>query len=268
MSGLTYSRTSGTLILPGTWEAVQAFHGQDSVIPVEDRLSWDEATTEQRHLFTQLATQQRLRPPRFLRFNLASTAGTSLSAYPGAGPRSLGRRSDGFLSQASEKDACERLGLLPARLAQELGKFSGPVALKLLPEGQKIYRTVGLIALNAAYGAVTNKLLGEYWEPHPPSVHPSIEAWRAATAVKAEWNGDYGYLEVTLPVPVWALVGATGMQVVDADRDLALPGGGEQIFIPELPKAAPAVAERVASTALVDLLLETRFAGDGQEGTE
>ncbi len=258
MSGTTYSRTGGTSLLPGTWEAVLKFHGPGSVIPVEDRLSWDDATPEQQRLFMQMATQDRMRPPDFLRFNLAQTAGPNLPEYPGAVSSEQGRPADGRLIGSIEQ-ACTRLVIDAERMREELAKFSGPVVLTELPAGHTLYRTVGLTASGAAYGSVTNKLLGDYWEPDPPSTHASIEAWRSATAVKAEWNGDFGYIKVTLSSPVYALAGTAGMQVVDAARNLVLPGGGSQIFIPNLAASAPELVSKIQSLPLRDVLCETKF---------
>lgn len=260
MSGLSYSRTSGTLILPDTWAAVQArYPGQ--VIAPHERLSWDEASDVERKLMLQHAMTQKLEPPPFLRFDLADAAGPALAHYPGATPSAQGHKAGGKLWNELPEVAANRLGITRDRLDNELKKFSGPVTLAELAAGTKIYRTVGLTAKSARYGSVTNKLLGDYWEDAPPDTHSSIEAWRAATAVKAEWNGDYGYLEITLPNAVLALTGMTGMQAVDTVRDLVLPGGGVQIFIPDLAAAAPKLAAEIAAKDLVDLIQETRFQG-------
>ncbi len=195
--GTTYSRTSGAGILPGTWQAVLARYPGQRLTP-QERLSWDAATDSDRAEFLRLAALPLTRPPAFLRFDLAANPYAPWQ-YPAAVPATQGMPSDGHLRGGqSPAEAATLLGISEDRLAMELAKFHGPVdVIKLLP-GQKLYRTVVLTAKTTRYGSVTNRILGDYWESNSPNIHPSLDAWRRATAVLAEWNGDYGYLEVTL----------------------------------------------------------------------
>lgn len=257
MSGATYSRTSGSAVLPGTWKAVLARHPR-YVAASHERLSWDAASDDQRAEFTRLASSPLTTPPEFLRFNLAPGPYPP-GSYPGAVPETEGAAADGYLEGMSFDVATQRLGIDKARLEKELSNFSGPVRVIKLPRGAKIYRTVGLTADSVSYGSVTNKILGGYWEPTCPSRYDSLEQWRQAMAVLAEWNGDYGYLEVELDGELTVLSGTVGRQIVDVVRKEVLPGGGDQYFIPDVARQLPDLEDWVQRTPLNQLLQPTRF---------
>lgn len=260
-AGLTYSRTSGADILPLTWEAVRNRHPHQCLEPHE-RTSWDASTPAQRENFVALANQKLTVPPEFLRFDLAKNP-YAAGKYPAAVQSSYGHRANGHLAPGQSIDtAAYQLGISHKQLVEELAKFSGQVSVIKLLAPMKLYRTVGLTASSVAYGAVTNQILGSYWEPVCPSDYPSVQAWRQATAVLAEWNGDFGYIEVVLDREITVLSGTVGMQFVDCAHDLVLPGGGHQYFVPNMAAQLPELAQRIASEPLASLLMPTRFGGD------
>lgn len=261
-SGTTYSRTSGTAILPRTWKAVQAKH-PTQLLESHERTSWDAVSEAERKQFIALALQKLTEPPDFLAFDLAKNP-YAAGQYPAAVPAAQGFPANGYLAPGqSLKSAASQLGISEDQVRKELSKFSGPVSVvKLLPP-TKIYRTVGLTANSVSYGSVTNQILGSYWEPVCPSDYPTIDAWRQATAVLAEWNGDYGYVEVILDRELTVLSGTTGMQWVDSANNLVLPGGGQQYFVPNMASQLPELAQRVAAEPLTSLIQPTRF-GSGK----
>ncbi|MHB1702528.1 MAG: hypothetical protein ACYCSN_20835, partial [Acidobacteriaceae bacterium] len=135
---------------------------------------------------------------------------------------------------------------------------SGEVHLIEVKPGITIYRSVGLTAQYATLqGAVTNVLLGSYWDPKCPNTYASEAEWRSHTAVLAEWNGDYGYLEVTLARPIKALAGTVGMQKLPRQGSAVLPGGGHQIFISHLDDADLVVP--IGGRPLVEIIQPTQF---------
>lgn len=263
MLGTTYSRTSGHAILPGTWDYIRSrgdVPDPDRLNPA-DRYNYDTASAAEREAFIRLSLQALTTPPAFLRFALAGGI-DALTPYPGEVDAALGHSGEGKLVGFSQADAVKLLGLadIPA-LELELTKFSGPVSLVALQPGQKIFRTVGLTAVSAKYGSVTNKLLGNYWEQTCPSTYDNEAQWRADTAVLAEWNGDYGYIEATLAKPITALLGKVGMQKLARQGSSVLPGGGMQLFIAHIDDAS--LAEPIASRRLIDVIQPTQFGMKG-----
>jgi len=257
VSGATYSRTAGSAALPGTWQAV--LDRYPGYVPApHERLSWDEASDDERSKFTRLASAPLTTPPDFLRFNLAPGPYPD-GGYPGAVAEAQGLPANGYLEGMSPQRAAQALGIDETRLERELSKFSGPVHVVKLPRGAKIYRTVGLTAASVTYGGVTNKILGDYWEPAQPNRHASLTQWRQALAVLAEWNGDYGYLEVELEGELTVLSGKVGRQIVDAVRKEVLPGGGDQYFIPDVGRQLPDLETFVQRMPLAKLLKQTLF---------
>jgi len=257
-SGTTYSRTSGTAILPQTWETIRSRHPGQALKPHE-RTSWDEKSAADREQFLQLALQDRTRPPDFLAFNLANDP-YGPGQYPAAVPEEKGFPATGHLGLGqSHSTVATQLGITERQLSEALSNFSGQVSVIKLLAGSKIYRTVGLTANYIGHGAVTNQILGPYWEPRCPSEYASIDSWRQAMAVLAEWNGDYGYIEVTLDNDLVLLSGQTGMKVVDAVNRDVLPGGGQQYFVPGIAQQLPGLASRIATEPLATLIQPTRF---------
>lgn len=258
MTGTTYSRTSGTALLPGTWAYIRARGDIPDAekLAADERYSYDTASGQDRADFAAAALTVLLRPPAFLKFALA-TGADRVENYPGLVPETQGKPANGHLGNLPHLQACSALGISLDALKTELGKFSGLVTVMSLPVGSVIYRTVGLMADGAKYGSVTNRLLGGYWEPECPNNYPDEAAWRAATAVKAEWNGDHGHIEVTLKRPLVALFGVVGMQKVDRNDDVVLPGGGMQYFIPKLSEYD--LNEPMAGVPIIQLIKPTLF---------
>ncbi|MHB1702527.1 MAG: hypothetical protein ACYCSN_20830 [Acidobacteriaceae bacterium] len=259
MSGTTYSRTDGHAILPGTWAYVRARGDVPDAekLPPQDRFDYDTATPEDRSAFMRLAMDHLTRPPEFLRFALANRDDV-LPVYPGAvDGSSEGHVANGFLENIDAARCAADLQISVDDLSGHLKNFAGAVQHTQLPVGTRIYRTIGLTTSLVAHGSVTNKLLGAWWESRCPSDYASIEEWRAKTAVLAEWNGDYGYIEVTLARPVFALYGAVGMQKLPRQGSAALPGGGHQFFIPRLRDSD--LAEPVSGRPLIDVIRRTEI---------
>lgn len=103
--------------------------------------------------------------------------------------------------------------------------FLEPPVPVVLPPGVTVYRIIGA----APDGRLANPVAGCWWMLSPP---PETEAeWRAKFAVCGHWNGDGGYIAVTLKKEVRAWQG-----VVAPHRSMAdgyfLPGGGVQIWVP------------------------------------
>lgn len=258
MSGTTYSRSPGTAILPETWAAVLARHRGHALDPRE-RLSWDEASEGEREAFTCMASAALTIPPDFLRFNLTHAPFPG-GYYPGSVPEPEGFPANGYIEGLSFERALSALGLANATTLRDvLTAFHGPArVVKLLP-GETIYRTVGLTSASARHGAVTNALLGAYWEPTCPSRYTSLERWRQTMAVLGEWNGGCSYLEVELDAELTVLSGKVGMRYVDTDKRFVLPGGGDQYFIPDVGRQLPDLADWVRRTPLATLLKQTLF---------
>ena len=260
MSGLTYSRTAGYAILPGTWDHVRR-HGNQlarEILEPADRYSYDVASPHEREQFDQLAALPLTIPPPFLVFALATSA-EHIDAYQGEAPEHEGLRADGRVAQMALDKAADFLGITAEELNVELAKFSGVVTVLSLPAGSVLYRTIGLTTSSTRFGSVTNALLSKYWEARCPSDYPSIQAWRAATAVMQEWNGDFGYLKVVLSRPVAMLSGAVAMQKIARIGNKVLPGGGQQYYIPRFSDAD--LTEPLTGRALVDIVNQTIFSG-------
>jgi hypothetical protein len=256
--GTTYSRTSGTAILPATWQAVQSRH-PDQMLRPSERVSWDGSTHEQQQAFIELTARPLTQPPEFLRFNLERNPYLP-GQYPGAVPKHLGHPANGHLPDGTSLDrVADQLGISVPVLTMELRKFSGQVSAVKLLSGTRIYRTVGLTAENSLHGCVTNRLIGEYWERRHPCSYQSLEDWRSQTAVLAEWNGDYGYLEIEIENELVVLEGTVGMQVVDVACELVLPGGGLQVYVPNAIRQLGGQAHRLQSTAIKSLIRPTQF---------
>lgn len=262
MAGTSYSRTSGHAILPGTWQYIR--HRGDIAdfekLDPERRYDYDTAGSDKKSTFMRLAQEALTTPPNFLVFALADSK-DQLSSYPGAVDATLGKPANGSLQGITHELAATNLGISQQQLSVELAKFTGHVTLGKLLAGQKIYRSVGLTATTVGYGSVTNMLLGKYWEPICPSQYASEAQWRAATAVKAEWNGDHGYIEVQLNQEVYALIGKVGMQKLDRQSNEVLPGGGDQFYIPALNDNH--LMQPIMSSPLIDVIKPTNFGSVG-----
>lgn len=261
MTTTTYSRTSGTAILPGTWAYVRArgdIPAADILNPAE-RYDYDQADAQTREAFRALALAPLTEPPDFLRFALASNT-TPLAHYEGEGPPGA-YVAPGVLAGATLEQAIATLGIDEATLQARLGTFAGPVTLAILPAGARVYRTVGLMASSYAVGmgVVTNKLLGDFWEPVSPNGYEDVGQWRSTTAVLAEWNGDFGHIEVCLAAEVPALVGTVAQQKIQRDGHHVLPGGGQQYCIPNLTDAD--LTEPLTGRPLKEIIRETRYGG-------
>lgn len=259
MTTTTYSRTSGTAILPGTWAYVQNrgdIPNADKLNPAE-RYDYDQAKQDVRDQYKALAMQPLTEPPAFLRFALGTNS-DPLAAYDGEG-NPAGFAGPGTLAGISVTDAAARLSISEDRLINKLGTFTGPVILAILPKGTLIYRTVGLATSDYGvnHGLVTNGLLGDFWEPTSPNIYADVAEWRSKTAVLAEWNGDYGHIVVCLAADVPVLTGTVGEQRIGRDGHKVLPGGGKQHYIPNLTDAH--VTEPLAGRALKDIIQETLY---------
>lgn len=265
MAGTTYSRTTGHAILPGTWEFVR----RRGNVPISDlldptqRYDYDTTSEDKRVEFNRLASRALTEPPEFLQFALARGR-DALTPYPGAVPLGAGRIAIDTFDPLLVARAATALGMAPQQVEDELRKFSGTVQLVELLPGQVLYRTVGLTATGALYGSVTNKILGNYWEPVCPDEYDDLGQWRANTAVLAEWNGDYGYIQVVLSRPVTVLAGTVGQQDLSRQPGEVLPGGGQQFFIPRLLDADLVVA--IANQPLKAIIRKTVF-GATKRGT-
>jgi hypothetical protein len=261
-SGTTYSRTAGHKILANTWSAIQERHPNHALQPHE-RTSWDEGTDEDRAQFLRLMQEERTHPPDFLEFNLAANP-YQPGQYPSAVPEKQGFPANGFLAPGlTMSSVAAALEISEQLLQAHLANFTGVVNVVRPAAGTKIYRTIGLTAKEVAQGSVTNRILGMYWEPQCPNNYANIDAWRQATAVKAEWNGDYGYIEITLKSDVTMLYGQVGMQVVDTVHKMVLPGGGYQYFIPNFEKQDPELVQQLESATLAVVIKPTRFGNAG-----
>lgn len=237
MSLSSYPRTDGLGVLAATFEAVRKFQAipADEVLDPAERLSYWSATHEERRQFDELAANELTRPPEFLQFSLAALLpGEEPPHCAGEAPRAEGLPPTGSMSSELVERAAREIGMSPEAILAELTKFSGPVQLVVLPAGKTLYRTIGLTTGSASHGTITNKLLGPYWEPVCPREHGDISTWRAKTAVLPQWNGDWGYIEVTLKKDVTALQGMVAMQPLGGSGDRVLPGGGQQIYLPQL----------------------------------
>lgn len=264
MTSTTYSRTSGTAVLPGTWAEIQRrgdVPDADKLDPAE-RFDYDTADQSVRDRFKQLARQPLTEPPPYLRFAL-STNRDPVATYEGEG---AGGRyvADGHLVGMSEKVAATRLGIPESTLRQKLATFTGPVTLVMLPPDTEIYRTVGLTASEYSVdrGVVTNKLLGDFWEPSSPNDYQDIAEWREKTAVLAEWNGDYGHVAVRISKGITVLAGMVAEQQIHRDGHHVLPGGGFQYYIPNLTDDC--LTEPVTGRPLQNVVRETRYRGRKQ----
>jgi hypothetical protein len=264
MSGTSYSRTDGIAILPGTYAFVRTrrdIHDADK-LPANQRYSYDTCTNDEREAFDLIASAAKFEPPSYIKFDLAKGSDPIFN-YPGATDPSQGFIAGGeFHEGDSRRDMAHRLGISEEALAHELSKFSGKVTLVLLPKGRVIYRTIGLTASKHSlglHGSITNKILHTYWEPTSPNKYVDEAHWRAKTAVKAEWNGDYAQVRLTLKQDVLVLSGRVGMQKIDRNGDAVLPGGAVQYFIPNLTSSY--IVENL-DAPLKTLLVETTFGSE------
>ena len=248
MTSMSYSRSAGHAILAGTWEAVKARRDipDTSKLDPAERYTYDTASPSDKLKFIALSLQEQNQPPDFLRFSLATNK-EPIENYPGQAASSTFIANGHLLGATAEmqikaltgrvgSDGMVRLLSDPEWLGRELAKFHGPVTILLLLSSTKIYRTVGLIANEHGllHGVITNKLLGDYWEAQAPGQYLDVNEWRAKTAVLAEWNGDYGHIEVTLKQDLYVLYGLVAQQKIDRGDGHVLPGGGSQYFIPEI----------------------------------
>ena len=257
-SGTTYSRTSGSAILATTWQAIQARHPTSALSPHE-RTSWEEGTPDDRLEFLRLMQLARTTAPGFLQFDLAKDPYRP-GSYPSAVPEVNGFPANGHLGTGlTLAGVAFQLAISQEQLKNHLANFSGLVSVIKLTAGTTIYRTVGLTAKGVSRGCVTNQPLGPYWEPVCPSTYANVDAWRQATAVKAEWNGDFGFVAVTLKSELIMLSGVVGMQLVDAVNRQVLPGGAQQLFIPNIAVQDKELGRMFDTELLVNLIKPTLF---------
>lgn len=242
MSGSTYSRTRGRRILASTYTALRARHPDLPFASVDALLaalgSDDRAEEWSRHVealpFLQFA---RVAPdeddPRSFGAVDHDAPGAMLHSAASQ-PFSLGMPLDVALSALMGQG---RLSADDWRRA--LDTFSGQVELRELPAGVTLYRIVGLLSApsDLTHGYDVNRPLGAYWMFQHPSDFASRAAWRAAMAVRCDWNGNFGYVAITLKTPFWAAVGAARMQAASNSAPLVHPGGGTQVFLPGLSNA-------------------------------
>ena len=257
MSEITYSRTSGSEVLPGTIAYIQARGDVPDAEKLDPafRYDYDNATSEQRAEFNRLIKNSLTRPPSWLRFALASSA-AHVYPYPGEAPELSGYPANGTLN-FNLRQAALKLGIPLDNLMEELLNFSGLVQLVTLPVGTPMYRTVGLTVEGVIHGSVINKLLGNYWEPMCPSDYADESSWRAATAVLAEWNGDLGYVQVELSRPVTVLFGMASMQKIGRNGNAVLPGGGMQYYVPCLKDTD--LVKSLTGRPLTEIIKKTEF---------
>ena len=103
--------------------------------------------------------------------------------------------------------------------------FAAPPVPIILPPGTTVRRVIGL----SPDKRLAEQVAGSWWFI---GVVPETEGeWRAGYAVPGHWNGDGGYVEVTLHEEVrsWMGVAAAHRSVVDG---YVLPGGREQLWVP------------------------------------
>lgn len=261
MTGTTYGRTSGTAISPRTYrEASKRLPDGVRRLPPYMRTDWDACLDEVlRELFRRAHAREN--PPEFLEFRLAEDT-PAFDGYPGAIP-AVATTPGTLIALQSVRQAMELLGISDLDLLQaKLNTFTGEVQVVPLMPGTPVYRSVGLLVgkpQDVAAGRVTNKLLGDFWDPRCPSSYRDIAHWRADTAVHAEWNGDMGYVvaEVRPGATVYALYGTVGAQPVPGDRSMCLPGGGKQLWIPHLRDED--LVEPISGRPLIEVIRETRF---------
>ena len=261
MTSTTYSRTSGSAVLPGTWAFVRNRHGIDpsQILDPAERYDYDTATDAIRDEFVRLAQQDLTEPPDFLRFALDMND-LPMGDYPGEGVAGA-HAAPGLLGGTAPEVVRKRLNISEQQLDDALATFSGDVRLVGIPAGTVIYRTVGLTAKERGvnHGSIINRLLGEFWEPDCPDNYEDVAAWRSATAVLAEWNGDYGHLEVKLKADVWVLAGTIAEQPIRRTGGKVLPGGGQQFYLPNLLDSA--LEDSLTGRPIRTLIKKTQFRG-------
>lgn len=264
VSSTTYSRSDGSAILLGTYQYVRA---RTDILDADklassDRYTFDTCTDEERQAFIWAATNPQFEPPAFLRFNLADGLDPVLP-YPGAVDYDEGWATTGVLEMAQPvEQIAASMGITVSKLTEILYTFSGGVGLVRLEPGTSIYRTIGLTASSHSLstpGTITNRILHEFWEPSSPNKYKNEADWRAKTAVKAEWNGDYGHVRFTLKREVLAMMGLVGMQKIARNGNAILPGGAIQYFIPNL--TGEDIVESI-DVPLKNLILETKFGSE------
>lgn len=124
---------------------------------------------------------------------------------------------------------------------QVVTAFSGQVLATVLQPDVTLCRIVGLalpISENERQRfrdsdwRMTNRPLGEWWVIKDLLVSFRSEAeLRAALALRTEWNGDHGFISVTLQEPAAVLLGPAASQE-SVNPGAIFPGGGLQIYWP------------------------------------
>ena len=113
----------------------------------------------------------------------------------------------------------------------------------LLPAGSVVYRVIG----KSPDGGLGNSPSGSWWSLEPP---PQTEAkWRADYAVCGHWNGDGGYIKVTLKEDVRAWQGPVAPHRSQV-AGYYLPGGAMQIWVP------PGTIDPIRDGATLDDILQ------------
>jgi hypothetical protein len=100
---------------------------------------------------------------------------------------------------------------------KNLRNFKTIRAIKV-EKGTKIYRVIGL-----------DNFKGDYWMRDLPS--NELE-FRRDYAVRKDWNGNGGYIEVTLEKEILAYEGEASAQLVQLEKEYILNGGASQIWFP------------------------------------
>lgn len=107
-------------------------------------------------------------------------------------------------------------------LLEQIAKYSGsPRVRNFEDEPMTLYRVV----------AKEHSSGGDFWSPTAP---PSSEAaWRSRDAVLQNWNEGGAYVVMRAPPPKYGLVGEVGPQISENNAELALRGGGQQVWFPK-----------------------------------
>ncbi|WP_312284007.1 hypothetical protein [Candidatus Igneacidithiobacillus taiwanensis] len=119
--------------------------------------------------------------------------------------------------------------------------FSEGVTLRVLPAGTVLYRIIGVVIplssedvqwLREGHFRVSNDPLGDWWVDEVTLKGFRSEAeMRSSLALRTEWNGDHGVVQIVLPKEVAVAYGPASWQH-SANPHMVFPGGGKQIFMP------------------------------------
>lgn len=260
MAGLSYSRTRGRRPHPLSYAALrERFPASAERLPPEARVPYDVHTDpvamdayDHRYAYS--------RPPAFLQFAIEEPA-ENIVDYPGA---ALGVSN--ALPGVIHHDLSEVIEILGLKDGEALGKllgtFAGTVTLQWL-NGIRLYRTVGLMGRIhdlSHTGSAVNDPDGAFWALRSPNSYPTREAFYADTALRLDWNGDYGHLVVDIHPEAYlpVLVGVAGPQLLEhQSTPQYLPGGATQVFIPRI--ANDDLVEPVFGRPLAKIIVPTRF---------